>query len=41
MTQETWKNGVSGYWGTASDWVGGVPNSATADATIAAAGVTL
>jgi hypothetical protein len=39
VTQITWKNGVSGNWGTGSDWTGGVaPNSITADATIAVGG---
>ncbi len=31
-------NGGSGGWGTIANWTGGVPNSTTADATIAAAG---
>jgi hypothetical protein len=37
MTSYSW-NGGSGGWGTISNWSGGIPNSATADATIAAAG---
>jgi hypothetical protein len=38
MTQNTWSSGVSGTWSTAADWVGGVPNSITADATITVPG---
>jgi hypothetical protein len=45
MTTYNWKNGDSGNWGTAGDWQqGAVPNSTTADVTIASAtniGVTL
>jgi hypothetical protein len=39
MTAYTWKNGASGNWGTAGDWLGGtVANSAIADVTIAGTG---
>jgi len=37
MTQNIWKGG-NGVWGTAGNWSGGLPNSATADVTITAAG---
>jgi autotransporter passenger strand-loop-strand repeat protein len=37
MASSTW-NGGSGGWGTIANWTGGVPNAATADATIAASG---
>jgi hypothetical protein len=40
MTQFVWKTGVNGTWDTAGDWVGGVvPNSTTADVTIASGAV--
>ncbi len=37
MGSYSW-NGASGGWGTIANWSGGIPNAATADATIAAAG---
>ena len=37
MGSYSW-NGGSGGWGTIANWTGGIPNSSTADATIAAAG---
>jgi hypothetical protein len=38
MANFNWESGVNGDWGTAADWGGAVPNSATANATISAAG---
>jgi hypothetical protein len=38
MTSSIWNTGTSGGWGTIGSWSGGIPNSTTADATIAAAG---
>jgi hypothetical protein len=38
MANYSWKSGISGDWMTGADWMGGVPNSASANATIAAGG---
>jgi hypothetical protein len=38
MTSSIWNTGTSGGWGTIGNWSGGIPNSTTAEATIAAAG---
>lgn len=39
MTEYSWKSGIDGDWSQAADWTPGtVPNAATADATISAAG---
>ena len=38
MTDYTWNNGAGGSWSNNGDWIGGIPNSATADVTISLAG---